>query len=94
MSADFPAGFFDRADPSPDAGFYAPARFVTHIDDAAIAAVGALYAELGIDGPTCSTSCRRGSRTSASRPRELVGLGMNAQELAANPALREYVVPT
>ena len=46
----FPDWFFDRVDPGPDAAFYAPPRLVTHIDDAAIAAVGALYTELGIDG--------------------------------------------
>ena len=45
---DFPPGFFDRADPGPDAAFYRPLRLVTHIDDGAIAAVGALYDELGI----------------------------------------------
>lgn len=43
-------GFFDRADPSPDAEFYATPRLVTHIDDVAIAAVADLYAELGFDG--------------------------------------------
>ena len=36
----FPPGFFDRADPTPDADFYAWPRLVTHIDDGAIAAVG------------------------------------------------------
>jgi hypothetical protein len=62
----FPPGFFDRDDPSPDTDFYAPPRLVTHIDDGAIAAVGALYTELGLDGE-CSTSCRRGCRTSSGR---------------------------
>ena len=41
-------GFFDRADGSADAIFYSWPRLVTHIDDDAIAAVGALYEELGI----------------------------------------------
>jgi hypothetical protein len=48
--AGFAPGFFDRADDAPDPVFYGPPRLVTHIDDGAIAAVGALYAELGIDG--------------------------------------------
>ena len=70
--AGFPRGFFDRADDRDDSVFYAPPRLVTHIDDAAIAAVGALYAELGIDGTHRVrggywTSCRRGSRTSPHR---------------------------
>ena len=47
---DFPEGFFDRADDTADPIFYAVPRLVTHIDDDAIAAVGALYEELGIDG--------------------------------------------
>ena len=67
--AGFPPGFFRRTDEAPDAQFYGPRRLVTHIDDRAIAAVGRLYAHLGIDGGApspagCSTSCRRGCRTS------------------------------
>jgi hypothetical protein len=46
----FPAGFFDRADPSADAVFYSWPRLVTHIDEAASAAVGALYEELDVAG--------------------------------------------
>ena len=46
----FPAGFFSRADESPDDRFYVPDRFVTHIDDRAIAAVGTLYRHLGLTG--------------------------------------------
>ena len=42
--------FFARGDPTPDPLFYSWPRFVTHIDDDAIAAVGALYDELAIDG--------------------------------------------
>ena len=45
------------------AQFYDFPRYVTHIDDGAIAAVGALYDELGI--------ARRGAR-----PHELVGLAL------------------
>jgi len=95
--AGFPAGFFDRDDPVPDAVFYQPPRLVTHIDDGAIAAVGALYAELGIDGdapaPTrvldlMSSWISHFLRT----PGELVVLGMNAEELAANPAATDIVV--
>jgi SAM-dependent methyltransferase len=95
--AGFPAGFFDRADDRPDAVFYAPTRLVTHIDDAAIAAVGELYAELGIDGT--APAPRRvldlmSSWVSHFRtpPAELVVLGMNADELAANRAATEQLV--
>ena len=95
--AGFPPGFFDRADDAPDPVFYDPPRLVTHIDDGAIAAVGALYAELGIDGS--APAPRRvldlmSSWVSHFRtpPSELVVLGMNADELAANPAATERLV--
>jgi SAM-dependent methyltransferase len=95
--AGFPSGFFDRDDPAPDADFYAPARLVTHIDDRAVAAVGDLYAELGIDGSAAEP--RRvldlmSSWVSHFRraPAELVVLGMNETELAANPAATERIV--
>jgi SAM-dependent methyltransferase len=95
--AGFPPGFFDRADDAPDPVFYGPPRLVTHIDDGAIAAVGALYAELGIDGS--APEPRRvldlmSSWVSHFRtpPSELVVLGMNADELAANPAATERLV--
>lgn len=87
----FPPGFLDRADPSPDTVFYGPPRLVTHIDEGAIAAVGGLYAELGLDGDVLDLMSSWTSHFPAP-PRRLVGLGMNAAELAANPALAEHVV--
>lgn len=87
----FPPGFFDRTDPSPDDEFYGPPRLVTHIDDRAIAAVGALYAELGVDGEVLDL-CSSWVSHFSTPPRRLVGLGMNAAELAANPVLAEHVV--
>ncbi|WP_448619724.1 methyltransferase domain-containing protein [Geodermatophilus sp. URMC 65] len=95
--AGFPPGFFQRADGRDDAVFYGPPRLVTHIDDAAIAAVGELYAELGIDGS--APAPRRvldlmSSWVSHFRtpPADLVVLGMNAEELAANPAATQRLV--
>lgn len=80
----FPEGFFARADPSPDAAFYSWPRLVTHIDDRAIAAVGALYDELEITGTVLDLM---GSWMSHFRraPDNLTVLGMNDEELAANP---------
>jgi SAM-dependent methyltransferase len=89
--AAFPPGFFDRADPGIDTEFYTSPRLVTHIDDRAIAAVGALYAELGLDGEVLDLMSSWVSHF-PSRPRRLVGLGLNATELAANPMLAEWVV--
>ena len=41
-----PPAAFDKEDPLPDAEFYDFPRFVTHIDDGAIAAVTQVYREL------------------------------------------------
>ncbi len=87
----FPPGFFDRFDPSPDPGFYAAPRFVTHIDDAAIAAVGRLYADLRLEGSVLDLMSSWISHLERA-PAELVGLGMNAAELEANAALAGRVV--
>jgi SAM-dependent methyltransferase len=93
MATEFPPGFFDRTDEADDALFYAPPRLVTHIDDAAIAAVGELYDELGIGGDgevlDLMSSWVSHFRT---RPRRLVVLGMNERELSANEAASERIV--
>ena len=87
----FPPGFFDRADPSPDPVFYEPTRLVTHIDDHAIAEVGRLYEELGLDGAVLDLM---GSWVShfLRPPRRLVVLGMNERELRANGQASEWIV--
>jgi SAM-dependent methyltransferase len=88
---EFPIGFFARGDETDDAEFYAYPRYVTHIDDGAIAAVGALYDELGIDGAVLDLM---GSWVSHFRdaPDALTVLGMNADELAANPQAKSAIV--
>ena len=87
----FPEGFFDRADTGPDGRFYSVPRFVTHIDDDAIAAVGALYEVLGIRGDVLDLM---GSWVSHFRvaPARLTVLGMNEAELAANHAATATIV--
>ena len=71
--------------------FYAPPRLVPHIDDAAIAAVGALYDELGLDGEVLDLMSSWVSHFSR-RPARLTALGMNAAELDANLEADERVV--
>lgn len=87
----FPPGFFERADPLPDEVFYSWPRLVTHIDDQAIAAVGALYDELDITGEVLDLM---GSWVSHFRrpPARLTVLGMNPDELGANRAASVTVV--
>ena len=87
----FPDGFFRRADESPDPQFYAPPRLVTHIDDDAVGAVGALYEELGLTGEVLDV-CSSWVSHFRTPPRRLVALGMNAVELARNPQAAAWVV--
>ena len=80
----FAPEFFTREDEDGDAEFYEPPRLVTHIDDTAIAVVGALYEELGVKGHVLDLM---GSWVSHFKeaPEELTVLGMNYDELMANP---------
>src|SRR5918997_4262826 len=84
-----PAEAFGRYDESPDEEFYRLPRFVTHIDDRAIAAVTQLYREFFPAGGTILDLMS--SWVSHLPPeieyRRVVGLGMNAEELANNPRL-------
>jgi SAM-dependent methyltransferase len=91
MTDAFPEGFFARADEEPDTVFYAVPRFVTHIDDAAIAAVGELYAELGIEGDVVDLMSSWISHFQV-KPRHLTVLGMNRAELDANEQADAVVV--
>ena len=87
----FPPDFFDRADEAPDDRFYSMDRFVTHIDDGAIAAVGELYRQLELTGEVLDL-CSSWVSHFDPAPTRLVALGMNENELAANPAAAEWLV--
>ena len=93
-SLSFPAGTFRRQDETPDAQFYHHPRFVTHIDEGAIAAVTQLYREyFPADGTLLDLMSSWVSHLPAEVPyRRVVGLGMNEAELRANPRLADYVV--
>jgi SAM-dependent methyltransferase len=88
---DLPPALFARLDESDDAAFYAAPRFVVHIDDATIAALTRWYAE--VLAPGADVLDLMSSWVSHLPPAEqlalgrVVGLGMNAEELAANPRL-------
>jgi SAM-dependent methyltransferase len=89
-----PPDSFRRYDESPDTLFYLQPRFVTHIDDAAIAAVTQLYRELFLpDGSILDLMSSWVSHLPGEvRYRRVVGLGLNRDELAANPRLDSFVV--
>ena len=85
---------FQRVDESDDALFYREPRLVTHIDDAAIAAVSKFYGEMIQPG---SRVLDLMSSWVSHLPEGLVldgvaGLGMNAAELEQNPILTETLV--
>lgn len=91
MHPDFPPGFFDRVDPTPDGQFYGSPRLVTHIDSCAIEAVGTLYRELAVRGEVLDLMSSWISHF-AEAPARLTVLGMNEPELRRNPQATAVVV--
>jgi len=89
-----PPEAFRRQDETPDAQFYRVPRFVTHIDDGAVAAVTQLYREyFPAGGDLLDLMSSWVSHLPADVPyRRVVGLGMNAAELRANSRLAGYLV--
>jgi len=89
-----PPGAFARLDEEADEAFYQPARLVTHIDDNAIAALTGFYRTVLPAGGVLLDLMS--SWVSHLPPEiayaEVIGHGMNASELAANPRLdRRFV---
>ena len=85
---------FARQDDGDDLGFYAPPRLVTHIDGGAVAALTALYRRLL---PADARILDLMSSWVSHLPEDvaypdIVGHGMNADELAANPRLTRWFV--
>lgn len=88
-----PGQAFDKQDGGSDLGFYAPPRLVTHIDDAAIVALTALYATLLKPGDhVLDLMSSWVSHLPADLDLNVVGHGMNEEELAANPRLGHWFV--
>ncbi len=89
-----PPAAFRKADPSPDPHFYAQPRFVAHIDEDAIAAVTSLYREvLPPDGVILDLMSSWISYLPGHvRYAEVIGHGMNRDELGANPRLDRWFV--
>lgn len=90
--ARLPKWAFEKEDPASDAAFYVEPRFETHIDAAAIAALTELYREVL---PPGGDLLDLGSSWISHLPTDVsygavVGQGMNAAELAANPQLTRW----
>lgn len=109
---------FRRSDSSPDSSFYDSPRFVTHIDEAAIARLRTYYLhnlpakgrildlcsswvshlppaleEAAIGSAARDSVCLHGDTSVAPKEGglEVLGLGMNAAELFANPILSSFI---
>ncbi|HEY3916170.1 MAG TPA: methyltransferase domain-containing protein [Stellaceae bacterium] len=91
---ELPPQAFTKEDPAPDPLFYTSPRFVTHIDERAVAAVTALYRALFPAGGTILDLM--GSWVAHLPPEidygEVVGHGMNEDELKANPRYTRWFV--
>jgi hypothetical protein len=91
---ELPPDAFAKEDPGDDAAFYAEPRLVTHIDDIAIAALTDLYRQVLPAGGVLLDLMS--SWVSHLPPEvayaEVIGHGMNAEELAANPRLDRWFV--
>jgi SAM-dependent methyltransferase len=87
-----PPGAFARIDEEADEAFYEPARLVTHIDDHAIRVLTGLYREMLPAGGVLLDLMS--SWVSHLPPdidyAEVIGHGMNAEELAANKRLSRF----
>lgn len=89
---------FQRFDESSDSQFYDSPRFVTHIDDYAIAALTKYYSEVFPPSNTPGVSMLDLCSSWVShfpkgyKQERVVGMGMNADELKKNPVLTDYIV--
>jgi hypothetical protein len=89
-----PRDAFTKLDPEDDAVFYEPPRLVCHIDDGAIAALTGFYRTILPPGGVLLDLMS--SWVSHLPPEigyaQIIGHGMNATELAANPRLSRWFV--
>lgn len=85
---------YTREDPSPDDRFYEKPRMVHHTDERARAFVNRAYREaIGPSGRVLDLMSSWVSHLDGIDPGvRVTGLGMNREELAANPVLDDYVV--
>lgn len=90
----FSADAFTRMDPRDDLQFYGEARLVQHIDACARAQISDIYARFLRPGMRVLDLMSSWVSHLPQAPTEfnVVGLGLNAEELARNPSLSSYVV--
>jgi SAM-dependent methyltransferase len=91
---ELPPHAFAKQDAGDDLAFYGAPRLVTHIDEAAVEALTGLYRELlPAGGRVLDLMSSWVSHLPQDREyAQVVGHGMNAMELAANPRLSRFFV--
>jgi SAM-dependent methyltransferase len=91
---EFPKSYFTRYDESDDSNFYLYPRLTVHIDDAAIKAVSQIFLEeLQANSAVLDLMSSYRSHIPPELPlSELVGLGLNDDELRLNSQLTDYIV--
>ena len=88
-----PREAFAKIDKTVDDLFYAQPRMAMHIDEQAVAGITKLYGDLlPEDGVILDLMSSWVSHLPSTFRGTVVGHGMNAEELAANPRLDEYFV--
>ena len=95
MEDSYPIERFSRLDESDDPGFYADERLVSHLDDRALRTVEQIIASLVIEEVPLILDLMASwdSHLPGSiHPARMVGLGLNINELQANPVLTERVI--
>lgn len=93
VDSQFGPEHFARIDESEDTAFYVQPRFVTHIDDEACNALAEWYqANLPEGGDILDLMSSWVSHLPPKTFGRISGLGMNGDELSANPRLTDYAV--
>lgn len=95
MSPIFSDDAFSRLDDTDDATFYAKDRFVSHLDSLAISTVEYIIGSLIVEDQPAILDLMAGWDShipKTLKPSEVVGLGLNENELKQNAGLTEYVL--
>ena len=90
----YPPDSFQREDESEDSLFYSFPRLVVHIDEAAIEAVGQVFRDIiPPDSTVLDLMSSWRSHWPPDHPKKrMIGLGLNAPEMADNPDLDEHLI--
>ena len=95
ISPIFDSKAFTRRDETEDAGFYRKDRFVSHLDDTALATVERLIGDLIIENDPAVLDLMAGWDShipDSLKPSRVVGLGLNKNELEKNESLTNWVI--